>query len=151
MWRETNGESPDIRLPSFLGEKVQPNRYNYFYTGNICEIDCNPLSLPKELVYTGDAEPADDLPYGVVKNSPNPFTNSTKILFILPENDHVSVDVFDISGKYVTNLFTGDVNKNQEYTVEFNGSDLPSGLYIYKMTANDKVVTGKMMLMKENE
>jgi hypothetical protein len=67
---------------------------------------------------------------------------------MLPNDDHVVLEVFDMSGKRIHTLYEGEVNKQQEYKVQFDGTGLPSGLYIYRMTTNTEVYTGKMNLMK---
>ena len=86
---------------------------------------------------------------GVVSVYPNPFTETTTIKFSMPEDDHVSIDVYDISGKLIETIFNSDVSAEQKYTVEFSGSTLPSGMYFYRMTTNSDVYSGKMMLLKE--
>jgi hypothetical protein len=85
----------------------------------------------------------------VVRNYPNPFSEKTNIMFILPEDNHVKMEVYDLAGKRVKTLFNGKVNKNQEYSVIFDGSSLPTGIYMYKMTTNEEVITGKMILTRE--
>ena len=59
------------------------------------------------------------------------------------------LNIYDLSGKLVQTLYNDNVNMNQEYKVEFDGTALPTGIYIYKMTTNDEVITGKMILSKE--
>lgn len=81
------------------------------------------------------------------QNYPNPFNPVTVIDYSLPSNSFVTLKVYDILGKEVITL----VNKNQEaggYKVEFNGTNLPSGLYIYKLTAGNYTSTKKMMLLR---
>ena len=79
---------------------------------------------------------------------PNPFSNTTTLQFVLPENDNVKIDIIDISGKQIQTLFNGDVNKDQQYTVSFNGEKLATGIYMYKMTTLNDVYTGKIILIK---
>ena len=67
-------------------------------------------------------------------NYPNPFNPVTKISFNLSELSTVSLKVFDISGKEIATLAEGSKDVGF-YTATFNGSDLSSGIYIYKFTA----------------
>jgi hypothetical protein len=85
----------------------------------------------------------------MVKNYPNPFSEKTSLVFILPEDNRVKLEVYDLAGKLVKTLYNGKVNNNKEYKVEFDGATLPTGIYIYKMTTNEDVITGKMMMIRE--
>ncbi|MFA3784174.1 T9SS type A sorting domain-containing protein [Melioribacteraceae bacterium 4301-Me] len=70
-----------------------------------------------------------------------------KIRFTLPEADFVTLKVYDILGREVKELIN-EVKPSGEYEVEFNGSNLPSGTYIYKLTTGKYSAVGKMTLMK---
>ncbi len=81
------------------------------------------------------------------QNRPNPFNPSTKINYQLKEAEFVSVKVYNSIGKEVSVL----VNQNQSagsYSVDFNASNLPSGIYFYVMRAGDFTATKKMLLLK---
>ena len=85
--------------------------------------------------------------YVLSQNYPNPFNPNTRIKFSVVNKDFVSLEVFDILGKKVNTL----VNKVLEagsYEVNFDGSNLPSGIYIYKMTTNNFSESKKMMFTK---
>jgi hypothetical protein len=57
------------------------------------------------------------------------------IHFKLPYDANVSVKIYDIAGREVTTLVS-DFRKSGNYSIEFNGKDLSSGVYIYRLTAN---------------
>jgi hypothetical protein len=81
------------------------------------------------------------------QNYPNPFNPVTKISYAIPQNSFVELKVFNLLGQEVTTL----VNKEKpagNYEVNFNASNLPSGVYIYKMKAGDFIETKKMILLK---
>jgi hypothetical protein len=81
------------------------------------------------------------------QNYPNPFNPSTKISYSIANKSEVSLKVYDVLGKEVATL----VNTTKDagnYEVNFNASNLASGLYIYKLTAGNFVSTKKMMLLK---
>ncbi|MEI6852864.1 MAG: T9SS type A sorting domain-containing protein, partial [Bacteroidota bacterium] len=95
--------------------------------------------------------PQDNIPeVGDIKlnNYPNPFTHTTSISFTLPEDDHVTLKVYDVSGKLIASLLDKIADKNQEYKVNFDGSELPAGIYFYKLTTGKEVLTGKMTLFR---
>ena len=81
------------------------------------------------------------------QNFPNPFNPTTTIQYSIPKAEHVTLKVYDELGKEVTTL----VNENKEagqYRVNFNGSNLASGIYFYRMTAGDFTEVKKLMLLK---
>lgn len=91
----------------------------------------------------------DGLPthFDMRQNYPNPFNPSTVIEFQIPEARHVNLTVYDILGRKV------DVLLNQEmvpgyYQVTFDGSNLPSGMYIYRLSAGSYTNTKRMILAK---
>jgi len=129
----------------FISDEMYVNRYNNFYLGTACNY-CAGV-IPKALAE--DAPEPLQVTEPIVKNYPNPFSEKTTVLFILPSDNKVKLDVYDLSGKLIQTLYNGEVNKDQEYTVTFDGSVLPTGIYIYKMTTNEGVITGKMMLSRE--
>ncbi|MCX8056623.1 MAG: T9SS type A sorting domain-containing protein, partial [Ignavibacteria bacterium] len=85
--------------------------------------------------------------YALFQNYPNPFNPSTTIRFILPEKSKVSLEVYNLIGQKVATLINSELNAG-EYNVEFNGSNLSSGIYLYKLQAGNFTSTKKMLLIK---
>lgn len=85
--------------------------------------------------------------YSLGQNYPNPFNPTTTISYSLPKNGFVILKVFDILGNVVAAL----VNETQSagyYSVNFNASNLPSGIYFYSLTSGSFMVTKKLILLK---
>ncbi|MCP5064343.1 MAG: T9SS type A sorting domain-containing protein [Ignavibacteriae bacterium] len=85
--------------------------------------------------------------YALNSNYPNPFNPTTNISYQLPKSSNVTLKVYDMLGKEVAEL----VNENKSagvYNVSFNASNLPSGLYFYKIQADEFTEVRKMLLMK---
>ncbi len=101
--------------------------------------------IPEALV---DAE-GDDLPSSAElhQNYPNPFNPSTTISFYMAEEGNVKLSVFNIVGQPVAVLLQGNKSKG-EHTLEWDASDMPSGIYIYQLEVGTKVMTRKMTLVK---
>lgn len=81
------------------------------------------------------------------QNYPNPFNPSTHIQYDLPHDARVVLRVFNVIGQEVAVLS----NENQtagSHSIEFNASQLPSGIYFYRLQADNTVLTKKMILMK---
>lgn len=83
----------------------------------------------------------------LLQNYPNPFNPATKITYDLPAVSRVTLKVFDILGREVATLLDG-VQLTGIHTVSFNGLNLASGVYIYRLTAGDVVNVKKMILLK---
>lgn len=81
------------------------------------------------------------------QNYPNPFNPFTKINYSIAKNSVVTLRVYDISGREVQTL-VNEVKKPDNYSVNFNGSNLSSGIYFYKITAGEFTETKKMILVK---
>jgi Secretion system C-terminal sorting domain len=87
------------------------------------------------------------LKYSLEQNYPNPFNPSTKINYTIAKNEHVSINVYDILGNEVETL----LNKEEapgNYEVLLNGSQLSSGVYIYRIEAGPFTASKKMILLK---
>ncbi len=104
--------------------------------------------------FTVGIESEDILPakFAVHENYPNPFNPITNISFDLPEFSPTEVTVWNLLGQQVATLFNGELPAGR-HTISFdarneNGNMLPSGIYIYRVEAGNKVATKKMMLLK---
>lgn len=85
------------------------------------------------------------------QNYPNPFNPNTTIEFNLPEDAYVSLKVYDLLGKQVANLLENNKLEADYYSIVFNASDLPSGIYIYRLNvigAFNFQEVKKMILLK---
>ncbi len=92
-----------------------------------------------------DGEIVND--FSLSQNYPNPFNPSTNIQFALPQAGFVTLEVFSITGERVDVLISQELNAGK-YNYEWNGSNLTSGIYFYRLNAGNFVETRKMMLLK---
>ena len=85
--------------------------------------------------------------FQILYNYPNPFNPTTVISFELRDASLVSLVVYDIGGHEVTTLLNGwrDAGVHE---VMFDGTELASGVYLYKLKAGDFTASGKMVLVK---
>lgn len=91
---------------------------------------------------------AKPIEFRLMQNYPNPFNPSSMINFAIPQKSRVSLYVYDISGKLVIKMIDNEIKTEGNYTYEFDGSELPSGMYFYKLTAGNFTETKKMILIK---
>jgi type IX secretion system substrate protein len=84
----------------------------------------------------------------VLYNFPNPFNPTTNISFNLQTDDIVSLSVFNASGQKVADIYEDEKLSAGYYTASFNGSDLPSGTYFYRLSTSDATTMNSMVLSK---
>jgi hypothetical protein len=140
------------------GYGTSTESHSYDYTDNLAElnyrgkiyyrlkqIDYNgatDYSSPVEVTY--EPKPND---FALDQNYPNPFNPTTSIKYSLPEETHIKLTIYDLLGNEVKVL----VDENRPagtYTAKFDGSELTSGIYIYRLQAGDFVSTKRMALIK---
>jgi hypothetical protein len=85
--------------------------------------------------------------YILQQNYPNPFNPVTNISFSVPKAGLVKLTVYDAAGRESAVLFNGQLSAGS-YNYDFDASQLASGIYFYKLEANDFSQTKKMVLIK---
>ena len=130
---------------SFTDLKLTTGKFNYRlkqidYNGNFKYFKLNSvveIGIPKK--------------FSVSQNYPNPFNPTTKIDYELPFDSKVRILIYDVSGRELKTI-VNDVKTAGYYTAEFNGVNLASGIYFYRMLANangkDNIFTKKMVILK---
>jgi hypothetical protein len=85
--------------------------------------------------------------FDLSQNYPNPFNPSTMIEYSVPSNRHVNLKVFDILGREVATL-VNEQKSAGSYQVNFNAENIPSGVYIYKLSSGNYTTSRKMLMIK---
>jgi hypothetical protein len=135
-----NGNSNSPKDYSFVDDKVVTGKYSYrlkqidndgqFEYSKVVEIDVNGTKK-----------------FELTQNYPNPFNPTTTIQFQLPQTGMVKLTLYNILGQEIKTL----VNETKEagtHTVNFDASELNSGVYIYKIESGSFTQTRKMTLVK---
>jgi hypothetical protein len=78
---------------------------------------------------------------------PNPFNPTTTFSFSLPEAQQVTLQIYNLRGQLIGTLIDG-TREAGVHDLTFDASHLSSGIYVYRMTAGDQVLSGKMTLVK---
>jgi hypothetical protein len=94
-----------------------------------------------------EEDPLVPTSFEVSQNYPNPFNPTTTIEISLDRTTAVRVQVFNIMGRVVATLMDGRQTAGR-YTLTWDASDMSSGVYFYRVTTGERVVTRKMMLLK---
>jgi hypothetical protein len=85
--------------------------------------------------------------YSLSQNYPNPFNPVTKINFSIPKQGFVTLKIYDILGREVRTL-VNETKQPGNYSVDFNGSSLASGVYFYRLESNSFTSIKRMVLIK---
>lgn len=85
--------------------------------------------------------------FSLEQNYPNPFNPKTNIIYELPVARNVTISVFNSLGEKISTL-VNEFKEPGRYTVEFNGSNLSSGIYFYYLESGEYIKTKKMVLLK---
>ncbi|HRE40326.1 MAG TPA: T9SS type A sorting domain-containing protein [Ignavibacteria bacterium] len=86
--------------------------------------------------------------FKLYQNYPNPFNPKTKISFsVKSQETKIGIKIYDISGKFISELVNQNISAGT-YEVEFDGSNLSSGIYFYSLISDNFTETKKMMLIK---
>jgi len=98
---------------------------------------------------SGVDETAPTVPaaFTLEQNFPNPFNPTTSIRYGVPRSSHVALTVFDIVGSQIRTL-VNEVQSPGQYTVTFDGRDLASGVYFYRLTSGSFSETKKFVMVK---
>jgi uncharacterized delta-60 repeat protein len=106
------------------------------------------LMVVKLSAITG-VETENSLPvrFDLLQNFPNPFNPVTKIKWLLPAAAHHSIKVFDILGREIS-VLVDEYREAGDYELDFNGSNLSSGIYYYQLKTENYFQVKKMLLIK---
>ncbi len=134
------GTTTEPRAYSFTDSKITVGNYTYRL---------------KQVDYDGSYEYSNEInvdvngpeQYSLDQNYPNPFNPSTLIKYSVAQDGFVNVSIFNLLGEKVATLVNSNM-KAGSYELNFNASQLSSGVYFYSIEAGDFKAVRKMMLMK---
>ncbi len=135
-----NGNSNSPKDYSFLDNSATNGSYSY----RLKQIDND-----GQFEYSKTIEVVLGTPkkFELSQNYPNPFNPATTIQFNLPEAGNIKLTLYNILGQEIKTLIN-EFKDSGIYTVDFNASDLNSGLYIYSLEAGSQLQTKMMTLIK---
>jgi len=145
-----------------LGENVSTNmtswakEYGYKGGGLIANYNSWPyIGTISDNITSKTVKDDNTIPerFSISQNYPNPFNPITKISYSLPKDSKVTIVIFDILGREVIRLLNNEIKPAGSYFLEFNASNYASGVYFYRIEAeepngNKFVDSKKMVLLK---
>ncbi len=138
---EISEDAPDSMLVSFTTAYVVDEE------GIDFEVDSRDGYILRHQTPNYDDDMALPESYRLNQNYPNPFNARTVIEFDLPEASYVRIEIYDLLGRQVVTL-VNDLREAGYHQITWNAGDQPSGIYFYKIQANDFADAKKMLLLK---
>lgn len=135
------GTTTEPRTYSFVDENTTSGKVSY----RLKQIDFDGSFSYSNIVEVDVTTP---LNFELAQNYPNPFNPTTVINFQIALPVNVNLTVFNMLGEEVANLINNQFTDAGHYSINFDGSNLASGAYIYRLTAGGFVQTKKMILTK---
>jgi hypothetical protein len=139
---EGHGNSNSPKDYSFIDNNAGYGKYSYrlkqidtdgqFEYSKIIEVDAG--NIPSEIV--------------LEQNYPNPFNPTTTIKFALAETQSAKLIIYDVLGNEVAIPFNGTAESGKLYEAEFNGGNLSSGIYFFRLETKSRTENRKMLLIK---
>jgi len=136
-----SGNTTEIKNYSFEDKNLMPGNYTYRlkqidYNGNFEYHGLNTsvtIGIPSKFV--------------LYQNFPNPFNPVTNISFELPIEGKISINVFDITGRLISNLVNNINYPTGSHSVIFKADNIPSGVYFYRLRMGDFTDLKKMIIL----
>ncbi|MGE5439510.1 MAG: CHRD domain-containing protein [Bacteroidota bacterium] len=146
VWLTTGQDSLDFdNIAALLTEGLYLNASTALNPSG--EIRGQIVKLVKDAVMSAGNKTYRPEKFALEQNYPNPFNPSTSIRFTLPASGFVNLTIYNMLGQRVQMLMNQQMNAGS-YEVKFDASALPSGMYIYRLSAGENVSVKKMMLLK---
>ena len=124
------------------------NDYNLSKSGNysyrLKEVDNDGSFKYSKIVEVNYSVPSG---FNLMQNYPNPFNPSTTISYTLPEAGNVTLKIYNILGKEISTVVS-EYKPAGNYSLQFSGSNLESGVYLYKLVSGNYSAVRKFILLK---
>jgi len=144
-WQATALANYALKTSNIIDMAISNNMINVFTdTGEMFSVAYDFAASSVDTEEAGTQLPST---YTLDQNYPNPFNPVTTIQFALPQSGEVNLSVYDVLGRRVATLVNGQLQAGQ-HTVNFQASDLPSGMYLYRLTTPVGSISQKMVLLK---
>jgi hypothetical protein len=128
-------------LESFFADSMQLVLANVIPDGGTIQLtEFDPNYVANEVQNNPDY-------FSLSQNYPNPFNSVTTINFLILKDSYISLNVYDVLGNEIATL-VNNVLPADNYSVDFDAADLPSGIYVYTFNAGRNYLSRKMILLK---
>ncbi len=138
----------DHFTPSFKIDQSGGGHIGYHTGGNSADYDIYYLTGDAATSIDGtDSERNMARLYILSQNFPNPFNNQTAINYHIPQADFVTVEIYNVLGERIS-VLVNEFKQAGNYQVQWNASDISTGIYFYKLNAGKYLLIRKCLLLK---
>ncbi len=135
---------PRESADEYIDRDVEPGETYWYRLGAVC--------IDGEWFSQTTSVSIPSMPLALFQNRPNPFNPSTAISFCLPKTEKATLSIYDVQGGLVRTLVDDMVGEGHQERIwdgkDVGGNPVGSGVYFYRLTAGDKTLTKKMVLLK---
>ncbi|MBD3232931.1 MAG: T9SS type A sorting domain-containing protein [candidate division Zixibacteria bacterium] len=125
--------------PNIITEDNQVGYYAHDYAPSSLIVEAPPEPFGRSVETNSSS--------GLLDIHPNPFNSATQITLNLPNDSDITLEVYNLLGQKVATLNDG-FRKAGKHSLSWDASGHSSGVYLYKLTAGDEAITGRMTLLK---
>ncbi|HEY3294988.1 MAG TPA: T9SS type A sorting domain-containing protein [bacterium] len=159
IWRGEAADGPFSKLTDLASQGNSTTQQNYHFTDQtvaegqtywyyLVNVDANGARTEhREQIASATVQGAAVISEYSLSAYPNPFNPNTSLTFTLPEASRVNLSVFDCTGRLVSDLANASFAAG-EHRLNFNGANLPTGVYLVRLNAGTTVLTHKLLLVK---
>jgi Secretion system C-terminal sorting domain/N-terminal domain of BNR-repeat neuraminidase len=149
QWQKTGflqgyGTTNEMKHYSFEDRKLSTGKFQY----RLKQIDLNGNAEYYRLLNPEIIEIGKPVTFDVSQNYPNPSNPKSKIDFQIPNNGKVNLVIYDMLGREVSRPVNNEIREAGYYTVDFDGTNLASGIYFYMLHSEGFTKTKKMVIVK---
>ena len=145
--RKSDSSLPDIDfMRPAQGSKIidAGTDIGFGFLGNAPELGAIEVDYPTAIKLNKNFKPIN---FNLYQNFPNPFNPTTKIIYEIPNSGNVKLIIYDSIGRKIKTL-VNSIKNSGTYEVEFDASNLPSGIYFYQLQMNGNSIVKQMLLLK---
>jgi hypothetical protein len=148
QWQRTSPEDPIVGV----ADRHNGNGRSFYFYDGWTQYEPGNFMI-RCVVFDSNMVPVEESPgtpiadYSLLDNYPNPFNSTTIIRYAIPCRSHVRLEVFNLLGQRVEKLLDTRQQPGQ-HSVTWDASRFASGIYFYRLTAGEKVITKRMILLK---
>ncbi len=137
------GDFPNIYYVKIVNNNLLSNTPDGFDVDGVVAIhNCDDDDLQSRLMNV----PMESA--SLLHTMPNPSTGLSFVELVPAHSEYTTLEVFDMNGRQVASLLNEVVNAGQMYRLQFNGTSLPNGVYVYRMTSDKEVIMSKFIIAR---
>ena len=149
----TKINTADAGLITAYNVKLDGSPFQLFY-GDMAA-GCADINTPPGLMMESDRTPASGADRinaytakSVITSLPNPTKGISQVVFSAARTSASRVEIFDMSGRSIATLFDGLAQEGLSYKLDFDGTYLPNGIYVYRLTTVNETIITKFMIAR---